>query len=443
MMDRRAFLGTALAGPAWIAGAASPAGTAQPDGSGDNEAPGALAGYSLDALLAEYRADLFDDYLPFVDKFVVDHEYGGFMCTTDRDGVNVSTNKSNWYQGRGIWVYSFLYNNLAKEQQYLDVAAQTVDFMMRHRLPSGQWPSAFARDGAPLDEPKADIYGDIFLANGLSEFAVASGDKVHRAMAKDLLLQSVEFYDRPDYPYQVNYGPDVEPFTGQRVLGHWMVLLRLATQMLAHEPDPQIEAVADRCVDVILNHHFNREYTLLNEVLTHDMHLPDNAYAQFAYTGHAIETLWMLLYEALRSSDEGLFDRAAELFKRHVKVAWDDVYGGVFRALLNVDANEWALDKVLWAQEEVLIGCLCLIEHRNDPWARDWFGRMYTYVKEKYPLKPYGHALWILGADRKVTYEPRATRVGNFHHPRHLMLNILSVERMLAKNDTHGHNNRS
>ena len=85
------------------------------------------------------------------------------------------------------------------------------------------------------------------------------------------------------------------------------------------------------------------------------------------------------------------------------------------------------------AQEEVLIGTLFLIEHTGDQWAKDMFAKMYDYVIDKYPLKQYGYPLWILGADRKVTFEEHYTRVGNFHHPRHLMLNILSLERMIEK----------
>jgi hypothetical protein len=56
---------------------------------------------------------------------------------------------------------------------------------------------------------------------------------------------------------------------------------------------------------------------------------------------------------------------------------------------------------------------------------------MYRYVLKKYPLKKYGYSLWNLGGDRKVTFIKEGTRVENYHHPRHLMLNILSLERII------------
>lgn len=151
------------------------------------------------------------------------------------------------------------------------------------------------------------------------------------------------------------------------------------------------------------------------------------------YTGHAIETLWMILFEAARRKDGKLFTTAAERFHHYVEVAWDDVYGWVFAGLLNVDENRWETNKVLWAQEEVLIGSLFIYEHTRAQWAKEIFERMYAYIMEKYPLKKYGYSLWINSADRKVTYTPHYNRAENFHHPRHLMLNLLALDRMLKR----------
>jgi mannose/cellobiose epimerase-like protein (N-acyl-D-glucosamine 2-epimerase family) len=201
--------------------------------------------------------------------------------------------------------------------------------------------------------------------------------------------------------------------------------------MLENASDRFVEDVTDRCLEAILDRHYNPAFGLLNEVLHHDLSRPTDGFEQFSYTGHAIETLWMVLFEAARRKDQTLHDRAAEMFRRHVEIAWDPVYGGFFRSLDHVDRNLWKTDKVLWLQEEVLIGTLQMVERTNDPWAREWFGRTYEYVREKYPLKQYGYPLWIIGADRKVTFEPQASRVENFHHPRHLMLNLLTLDRLI------------
>ncbi len=435
-MKRRNFIGAA-AGTAAAAGGLGGCRVERIERSPRRESVtdnGLLAGKTLDELYGEYYYDLFDDFLPFLDKYVIDHEYGGFMCNTDRDGTNLSTGKRAWYEGRGIWVYSFLYNKVDPDPKHLEVARKSVDFIMKHR-PGGDdfWIGSYTKEGQPASGP-GDIYGNLFIANGLAEYSKAEGNEEYWSIARDIFIRCIRRYDSPDYEYRVGYGPEEEHNPAPRVLGHWMVIIRLATQMLENRSDPDIEAIASRSIDAIMNRHFNPSYRLMNEVLNHDFSRPDGPFGQFSYTGHAIETLWMVLYEAARLRDRALFDEAADKMKRHMEVAWDDVYEGCFRCLVNVDENVWRTDKVLWLQEEVLIGTLFIIEHTGAQWAKDWFSRMYAHVKDKYPLRQYGFPLWILGADRKVTFVREYGRVGNFHHPRHLMLNLLSLGRMIERN---------
>ncbi len=452
-MKRRKFLaGSALATPAMLLGvnACTSKNPEKPSAAATGAAADKIAGQSPAKLLEQYRYYLYDDFLPFMDKYVIDYKYGGFMCNTDRDGTNITQNKTAWYEGRGIWVYSFLYNNLKKDPKYLEVAKRSVEFIMKNE-PSGDnlWPSSYSREGKPIGSPPDNIYGDLFIANGLAEYSKAVGEDRYWDKAKAILMKCMKLYNKPDYGYVVNYGPggtfdlktapakagknsyEVRNPKGPRVLGHWMVIVRLASQMLTHKQDPELEKIADECIDAIMNHHYNPEYDLISEVLNHDLTRPEGAFAQFVYTGHAIETLWMLMYEAVRRGDQKLFDLSAKRFKRHVEVARDDVYGGVFRSLVNVDKNIWKVDKVLWAQEEVLIGSLFIYLRSGAGWAKGMFDRQWDYVTDKYPLKQYGYPLWILSADRKVTFEKHYSRVGNFHHPRHLMLNILNLEKII------------
>jgi mannose/cellobiose epimerase-like protein (N-acyl-D-glucosamine 2-epimerase family) len=391
-----------------------------------------IAGFTPEELRSQYRHYLFDDFLPFMDKFIIDHEMGGFLCNTDRSGKRLNTNKRAWYDGRGIWVYSFLYNMVKKDPSYLETAKKTVDFVLKIRTNKNEfWPGSYSREGIPLSDTAGDIYGNLFLAEGLAEFSKACGDAKYWNIAKEMLLTCLSIYDREDYVYPVDYGPNATFVHAPRVLGHWMVLLRTSSGLLYHNPDPEVEKIARRCIDAIMNYHYNPEFALLNEALHHDLSRPEGPFSQFVYTGHVMETMWMIMDEAIRTKDRKLFDLACERFKRHVEVAWDNIYGGVFRSLDDVEKNIWKLDKVLWAQEEVLIGTLCMIEHTGDPWALQWFEKMYRYVLDKYPLEKHGYSLWNIGGDRKVTFVKEGVRVENYHHPRHLMLNLLSFDRII------------
>ena len=132
----------------------------------------------------------------------------------------------------------------------------------------------------------------------------------------------------------------------------------------------------------------------------------------------------------MRKGDRELFDTAVERFKRHVEVLWDDVYGGLF-ILKHADKNLWNTNKPLWLQVEVLFGTMTLLELTGDPWAKKWFGKMYAYVRDTFYLKQRGLPLWMFNGDRKVTFRPHASRVGIFQQPRHLMLNLLALDRII------------
>jgi mannose/cellobiose epimerase-like protein (N-acyl-D-glucosamine 2-epimerase family) len=399
----------------------------------DNNSTAREIKLNLQKLQDRYHSDLFDDFIPHMDQFVIDHQNGGFMCSVDiTNGKQVNSNKTAWFEGRGMWTYSFLYNHFGKNPKYLEVARKSKDLILKLQPKDNSfWTSSFDRMGNPLSGP-GDIYSSLFVAEGLAEFAKASGEKQYFTLAKKIILSCLDRYDSPDYDYYVAYlNPEAPKIPAPRVLGHWMVFLRAATQILEDGPDADIQKVADRCLDACLNHHLNPEYKLFNEVLNHDMSRPANSFKDFSYTGHGIETCWMLLFEAARRKDKDLFTRIADIFKRHVSVAHDHVYGGYFRALDHVGNNTWKVDKVLWLQEEVLIGSLFMAEHTGDNWAQECFKETLEYVQQKFDVS--GNLFWSSSGDRQLK-EYAKNRAEHYHHPRHLMLNLLAVNRMLKRN---------
>jgi N-acylglucosamine 2-epimerase len=433
-MKRRSFIGaTATAAAAAGIGFSLRESESAVSGSLSATDNGKLAGYTLEELRRLYRSDLLDDYVPFHDKYVVDHELGGFMVTVDRDGAQVSSEKGTWYLGRGIFTYSLLYNKVDKNPKHLEAARKAVEFTIA-RKPSGDefWPATFSKEGKVIAPPEIRFYGDMFIAIGLAEFSKSPGNEKYWDIAKGIILKCMRRYDSADYPPET-LGKDGPSVSAPRIQGHWMVLINTINTMLENRSDPEMEALTNRALDAEMNKHFNPAYQLNNEVINHDLSRPDNDYNQYVVTGHSIETMWMVMYEALRRKDRKLFDTAAVRFRRHVEVAWDYVYGGAYHTLTHVDNNIFALGKAAWLQQEILIGSLCIAEHTGAEWAKELYSKTYTYCREKWVLKQYGFPLWIDYADRKVTFQRHASRAENFHHPRHLMLNLLAIERMIKR----------
>lgn len=402
---------------------------------------GPMISLDLSRMREDYRKDLFQDYLPFHERFVNDKQFGGFLCSVRPTGELVSDEKRVWFEGRGIWVYSFLYNHIAREQKYLDIAAASVRLLARSKPnnPEEFWPRTLNRDGSPASPPDTEVYSDLFVAEGLAEFARASGERKYWDEARTIILKCIRRYDMSDYHPEIGQtylGPKARPFPGARVQGVWMVLLRSTTQMLASRTDADLQKISDRCVDAVLNHHYNPRFGLINELINHDGSRPKNEYEQLVYAGHAIETLWMLMDEALRRKDNKLFDKTGAMFQRHCEVSRDRVYGGLFRNLTNVDQNTWTLDKTLFPHQEALIGSLMMIEQRGDPWAHDFYEDIDRYTRSKFPLRSVPSPLWQVIGNRQVDPTPEMTRAENYHHPRFLMLNLLAVERMIARKGT-------
>ena len=197
---------------------------------------GPLAGMTIKELEKKYTYDLFDDFLPFMDKFVIDHELGAFMTNVDRDGTLLNTIKNTWYCGRGIWVYSFLYNNLDKQDRYLDIADKAVDFIL----------TAPARR-RPVLAGRVDQEGDPILPRDSSSAASTTpsarrcratcssptawpsfqGHRETRATGtrpRRSSLKCVRLFDKPDYApnaAQIYLGRDAPSMPGARLMGVW------------------------------------------------------------------------------------------------------------------------------------------------------------------------------------------------------------------------------
>ena len=154
--------------------------------------------------LAELRHRLYDQLfqvlLPFWDTHGIDHEYGGLMCSLDYDGTLLDTGKNLWFLGRAIWVYSFLYNHFGNNPEHLEVAKRTKEFVFKYALQKdGWWAEGLSREGKVLRPFSGDTEGMYHLAEGLQEYAAASGDELSREAAFAILTKLFRDFDSPAF----------------------------------------------------------------------------------------------------------------------------------------------------------------------------------------------------------------------------------------------------
>lgn len=469
----------------------------------------------LSQLRASFQADL-RDFVNFFDAGGVDHEHGSFCCGLSHKGERISGTKFIWFNGRGAWVYSRLHNTgVLKEEKapragqsmsdyLLGVAKGAVNFILSHgRDASGGWVVETDAKGNVLKPAEGSFipttgYGSAFIAEGLAEYALASGDTSTLELALDILRAFVKMMDDPERPGDL--GPWPASYPGLRVLGHHMICLNLArglweavTEMrrrgvtssaLDGERGAAVLAelvvLLDRMIEAILGPFVHPEFGLCVETLDYTYGRPDDGNADLCYLGHAIETMWMLMAEAERRGDESLYARAATLFRRHVECAWDPLCGGLFRG---VWMREWRylIDgdaKVKWEHDEVIVGCLMLIAHppkliegldgsvapgkTASPsaeydggedyavWAARSLRRVLAYNERAFSLRSLCPGSWKVGGDRLAKPDPDANgvsgynmgckslpnRVEHYHLPRMLMNAIRLCDQAIANAGT-------
>jgi N-acylglucosamine 2-epimerase len=365
-------------------------------------------------------------------------ERGGFMCYLHDDGRVQDDQKDIWYQGRGIWVYAYLFNHLDPDPRWLERAQRSRDFMVTHmHRGDGTWITAVDRAGKPVEgtgtERANDIYGALFAALGLLELFRATGREEDLALARRSLRVAVERYEAPDYQGVVV--PGVEA-SGLRAQGHSFMFVWLLGQMSEIAPDPWFAGIAEEHLDHLERHFWNAEYGISNEYLFHHYErIP--AWAGRMVPGHSIEAQWMAWEAARRAHDSVRAERFARRFRRLVEMSWDPIFGGIgdtdYRVFAEADlpaGPEWSL-KTMWAQTEVMVGAMSLFEASRETWAREWYERSRGYLLETMTT---GIGVWRQAVDRQGNETQRVGispyRKGNFHQPRCLMFNLLSLDRM-------------
>jgi mannose/cellobiose epimerase-like protein (N-acyl-D-glucosamine 2-epimerase family) len=403
--------------------------------------PQTIAGMTVEQLREDYRHRLFDRYLPFWDQGGYDEQLGGFMCTLNDDGTVADDEKFIWYQGRGLWVYSYLYNNLGQDPHHLEIAQKTRDFMVKYmKADEGAWVEYVHRDGRIKQGVGDDVYGWLFAANGLAEFYKAAGNDRDLEMACESIWAAMRAYDDPNYAgVSLEESPSERvPMRGLRAQGHSMVMVRMLTQLLSHHPDPQLEGLLAQHVDLIMLKFRNPSQGITNERLLHDYsRIP--GHEDHMFTGHSVETMWMVMFEAIRQGNDALFVEAKKAFRRYLELCWDYVFEGFgdgdFYVYDGPGRTREALYgvKTMWSHCELMLGLMHILEYTGERWAKQWYGRVRAYAIEAFDTDC---GVWRQAVDRlgkDITRNGQsAQRKGNFHQPRYMMLNLLSLDRMIA-----------
>ena len=362
---------------------------------------------TLQELRDLHQRELDKDYLGYWEKHGIDRENGGVMPYRELlKGMPYLAKhyylKQMYFQGRALWTFSYLYNHFGKNERHLAIARHTKDFIYKYaRNPDDTWASELTPEGKVL-QPVSDIDGDFYVALGLTEYYLATGDKE----ALDTALQTVYAVNKkilaPDFMF---YGAwDASPCEpGTKILGVWLHFLNTLIPLAIVTHDARVEEIAALCVRNIVEHHWRHEEGRFVELL--DTNFQPLGKEHHDSNWHGVQSAWMVMSEALRIGDRNLFVDAMTMGRKQLIRAW-----GEFE---NIDINA-PLEKLpRWGPlEDYMLFCLLSIEHSHAPWAIYWFDKLFKFAYQR--------------PDRFEQYDL-------LHQPRRLFFTIQMLDRMIAR----------
>ncbi|MCD6307682.1 MAG: AGE family epimerase/isomerase [Candidatus Latescibacteria bacterium] len=374
-----------------------------------------IGSHTIRELRDFHQRELDEEYLPVWEKHGIDWEYGGFMPYWDKDGNYTTTNKEMYYMGRGIWVFSYLYNNFGGNPKHLEAARLCIDFILKYcRDENGYWISEVTREGK-LVQGSTNIYGDMYVVLGLGEYFKATGEKKWADLAIESGHDVNERMVSPNYQHLAGHGRGHEP--GTKRLGTWQHFLSTLTPLARYTKDYGVEMIARMCVRNIMERHYDPEFGLMFERL-------DDKFQPFRYNPiinnrvvsgwHSIQASWMCMDEALRLGQRRMFSEAMEMGRYTLERCWVDGEKGGLVSLSDptgkpVEPGNYAPSG---AMDDALIFTLLSIEHTHAPWAIYWFDKVFEHGYKK---------------------PDRWKRTCLLHHPRRLFSCIQMLDRMIAR----------
>ncbi len=105
-------------------------------------------------LAQQYKNELLENVLPFWLSKSQDLQCGGYYTCLDREGNVFDTDKFIWLQGRQVWLFSHMYNNIDRNPAWLECARQGGEFLKKYGHDGDlNWYFSLTREGKPLIQP--------------------------------------------------------------------------------------------------------------------------------------------------------------------------------------------------------------------------------------------------------------------------------------------------
>lgn len=380
-----------------------------------------------------YKKDLTENIMPFWMKHGWDRENGGVYTCVNRDGSLMDTTKSVWFQGRFAFFCAFAYNNVEKNQEWLDAAKSTLDFIERHCFDEqGHMYFSVTAEGRPLRKRRY-VFSETFAAIAMSEYALATGEKHWAERAVEVFKDTQRFLATPGF-LPAKFEESV------RLQSHsiCMILINVGSCIRKVVDDPMLMRQIDESIAKLRKYFIHPEFKCLLETVGMNGEFIDTNMTRTINPGHCIETSWFLMEEAMtRGWDKPILDMALQVFDWSWDWGWDKQYGGIinFRDCKNLPPQDYSQDmKFWWPQCETIIASLYAYLATGDDKYLYRHERISEWTYAHFPDAEYGEWYGYLHRDGTVAQPAKGNLFkGPFHIPRMMIKSYMLCQEILKK----------
>ena len=371
---------------------------------------------------SRYKRELLENCLPFWLEHSQDKEYGGYFSCLNRDGSVYDTDKFIWLQGREVWMFAMLYNNVEKNQQWLDCAIQGAEFLKKYGHDEN-WDFYFSvnREGRPLVQPY-NIFSNTFACMAFAQLAKATGNDEYAQIARRIFGRILERRSNPK-------GQWCKAYPGTRPMKDFALPMIICNMALEIEDILEDKSVLEQTIDTCLHEVFDVFYQpelgcMLENVSSVDGAPVDCFEGREINPGHDLEALWFMMNLGVRRGDKALIEKCVEIALLVIERGWDKEFGGIYYFLDAKGVPQQKLEwdqKLWWVHIESAIAMLKGYQLTGNEKCLEWFLKLDAYLWDNFKDKEYPEWFGYLNRRGEVLLPLKGGKwKGCFHVPRGL-----------------------
>ncbi len=375
---------------------------------------------ALNSFAYIYRNELLNEILPFWMRHSRDEVNGGYFTCLARDGSVYDTDKFMWLQGREVWCFSYMYNNVEQKKEWLEMALHGAGFMQKHgRDKEGNWYFSLTADGKPLVQPY-NIFSDCFATMAFAALDKAVPSDLHKQIAVDTFENILRRKQNSKGRYNKAY-------PGTRQLKNFslpMILCNLSLELEHILGSRRVDELIPEVIHEVMNVFYQPQLGLVLENVYESGTFCDSFEGRLLNPGHAIEAMWFIMDLGKRMNDEALITKACNIMLDTLEYGWDNEFGGIFyfQDIKGAPPQQLEWDqKLWWVHVEALVALAKGYKLTGNEKCAKWFERIHDYTWSRFKDPTYGEWFGYLNRRGEVLLPLKGGKwKGCFHIPRAL-----------------------